>query len=57
MRPNHRHATRPVSGADEQESLRRALLKVGATAAGDSPWRLPCRPGPLADGSDSGARS
>jgi isoquinoline 1-oxidoreductase subunit beta len=55
MRQTTDTLTRPVSGADEARVSRRALLKVGATAAGGLALAVALPSWSMADGSDSGA--
>src|SRR6266550_6343060 len=55
MRQTTDTLTRPTSGADEARVSRRALLKVGATAAGGLALAVALPSWSMADGSDSGA--
>src|SRR5258705_11690300 len=55
MRKTTDTLTRPVSGADEAKVSRRALLKVGATAAGGLALTVGLPSWSMAAGSDSGA--
>ena len=55
MRQTTDTLTRPASGADEARVSRRALLKVGATAAGGLALAVALPSWSMADGSDSGA--
>jgi len=55
MRKTTDTLTRPVSGADEAKVSRRALLKVGATAAGGLALTVALPSWSMAAGSDSGA--
>jgi isoquinoline 1-oxidoreductase beta subunit len=55
MRQTTDTPTRPVSGADEARVSRRALLKVGVTAAGGLALAVALPSWSMADGSDSGA--
>jgi hypothetical protein len=55
MRQTTDTLARPVSGADEARVSRRALLKVGATAAGGLALAVALPSWSMADGTDSGA--